>query len=113
MRPSIPLAAAFPRTPASLRVGRSVCAITSGPSARRRSRVSYTSPTGTGTSTGRDIDMTITFGSLITITSCVDLPGLAPGGYHDVKLTADFRNEVDEERESNNTSGLKITRSTP
>ena len=33
--------------------------------------------------------------------------------YDDVKLTADFRNEVDEDRESNNTSGLKITRSTP
>jgi hypothetical protein len=73
-------------------------------------RATYTSPTGTGTSTGRDIDLTITFGLTSTITSCLDLAGLAPGGYHDVTLTADFRNEVDEDRESNNTRHLKITR---
>lgn len=74
-------------------------------------RVSYRSPTGTGTSTGRDVDIALAFASgIATITSCLDLPGLAPGGYHDVKLTADFRNEVDEVREGNNTRDLKITR---
>ena len=78
-------------------------------------RTSYNSPTGIGTSTGRDVDVTITFVRDVNqqappITSCLELPGLAPGGYYDVKFAADFRNEVDEDRESNNTRELKITR---
>lgn len=78
-------------------------------------RMSYRTPTGTGTSTGRDIDVAINFvldvnQQAAPITSCVELPGLAPGGYYDVEVTADFRNEVDEDRESNNTRTLKITR---
>jgi hypothetical protein len=74
-------------------------------------RASYRAPTGTGTSTGRDVDIAINFVTNLTpITSCLELPGLAPGGYYDVKLTADFRNEVDEDREGNNTRELKIIR---
>lgn len=76
-------------------------------------RVSYRSPTGTGTSTGRDLDFPITFGSpteAAVNNPCLELPGLAPGGYYDVTLTADYRKEVDEDRESNNDRALKITR---
>ena len=78
-------------------------------------RISYRSPTGTGTSTGRDVDFPLDFVRDVNqqaapITGCVDLPGLAPGGYTDVTITADFRKEVDEDREGNNTRELKITR---
>jgi hypothetical protein len=78
-------------------------------------RVSYRSPTGTGTSTGRDVDFPIAFPQspyepAPSTSPCLELPGLAPGGYYDVTLTADLRNEVDEDREGNNTRELKITR---
>lgn len=76
-------------------------------------RLSYQTPTGTGTSTGRDVDLPLVFtvGSYGTpITHCVDLPGLAPTAHHDVTLTLDARNEVDEERETNNTQTFRITR---
>ncbi len=78
-------------------------------------RMSYRTPTGTGTSTGRIIDVPIDFVRDVNqqaapITSCLDLPGLAPGAHTDVELTADFRKEVDEDREGNNTRELRITR---
>lgn len=78
-------------------------------------RISYQSPTGTGTSTGRDVDFPLNFvrdvnGQAAPISGCVDLPGLAPAAHYDVKITADFREEVDEDREGNNTRTMKITR---
>ena len=78
-------------------------------------RMSYRPPPGTGTSTGRDIDVPINFVRDINqqaapITSCVELPGLAPGAHSDLTVTADVRKEVDEDREGNNTREIKVTR---
>jgi hypothetical protein len=67
--------------------------------------VSYSSPTGSGTSTGRSFEVTV--GS-IGGTLDIDLPGLQPGSYHEITLTADYRKQVDERSESNNTEKVKI-----
>jgi hypothetical protein len=67
--------------------------------------VSYLSPTGSGTSTGRSFEVTV--GS-IGGTLDIDLPGLQPGSYHEITLTADYRKQVDERSESNNTEKVKI-----
>jgi hypothetical protein len=82
-------------------------------------RVSYSSPTGTGTGIGRTIDLPIAFvqgtqsGNHAPVTQCLTLPGLSQGDYHDITLTADFRQEVDESREGNNTEKVRLTRPAP
>lgn len=78
-------------------------------------RIDYLTPTGTGTSTGRSVDVPIVFTRDINrqyppITQCITLPGLSQGTQTDITLVADFRNEVDESREGNNTEKAKIGR---
>jgi hypothetical protein len=67
--------------------------------------VSYSSPTGSGTSTGRSFEVPVgSLGGPIDI----DLPGLQPGSYHDITLITDYRKQVDERNEGNNTKNVKI-----
>lgn len=79
-------------------------------------RVSYLSPTGIGTSAGREYDINVDFsdpnssGFFLKVTPCTELPGLQPGSYYDVTLTADFYNKVEERNEGNNTYKLRISR---
>ena len=76
-------------------------------------RFSYRTPTDLGTSTGRDIDVAIgafVAGTGTSVRQCVELPGLVPAGHHDVVITVDVNNQVDEDREGNNKKELKITR---
>jgi hypothetical protein len=78
-------------------------------------RVTYQSPTGTGTSSGRSADYPIAFvpdvnHQLPPITHCTGLPGLAQGNHIDITATADVRNEVDESREGNNIEHVKLNR---
>jgi len=72
--------------------------------------VSYLSPTGIETSSGRSFDVAVgSNGGTIDI----DLPGLQPGSYHDIILTTDYRKQVDERSESNNTEKVKINGPAP
>jgi hypothetical protein len=78
-------------------------------------RITHQSPTGTGTSAGRTIDLPIVFVRDINrqyppITQCITIPGLTQGDRLDVTLLADFKNEVDESREGNNDAKASITR---
>jgi hypothetical protein len=68
-------------------------------------QVSYSSPTGSGTSTGRSFEVPVgsTGGSID-----IDLPGLQPGSHHEITLITDYRKQVDERSESNNTEKVKI-----
>jgi hypothetical protein len=67
--------------------------------------VSYSSPTGSGASTGRSFEVPVgSNGGTIDI----DLPGLQPGSYHEITLITDYRKQVDERSESNNTEKVKI-----
>jgi Cu/Ag efflux protein CusF len=72
-------------------------------------RISYQMPTGTGTSSGRTTDYPVLFTSE-AVTHCLMLPGITQGSQIDVTLIADFRSEVDESREGNNTKKVKISR---
>jgi hypothetical protein len=78
-------------------------------------RITYQTPTGTGTSSGRTVDLPVVFTRDINrqyppITHCISLPGLSQGTQTDITLVADFKNEVDESREGNNTEQVKISR---
>ncbi len=78
-------------------------------------RITHQSPTGTGTSAGRTTDLPIVFVRDINrqyppITQCITIPGLTQGDRVDVTLVADFKNEVDESRESNNDQKASISR---
>ena len=78
-------------------------------------RITYQTPTGTGTSAGRTVDVPIVFtrdinNSYPPITHCISLPGLAQGSQTDITLVADFRDEVDESREGNNDETARISR---
>lgn len=78
-------------------------------------RINHQTPTGTGTSSGRTIDLPIVFTRDVNrmyppITQCISLPGLTQGTQTDITLVADFRGEVDESREGNNTETVKISR---
>jgi hypothetical protein len=78
-------------------------------------RVSYQSPTGTGTSSGRTEDHPIAFvpdvnSQLPPITHCTSLPGIAQGNHIDITVTADHRDDVDESREGNNIEQVKLSR---
>ena len=78
-------------------------------------RITYQTPTGTGTSAGRTVDLPVVFtrdvnNSYPPITHCLSLPGLTQGTQTDITLVADLKNEVDESREGNNTENVKISR---
>jgi hypothetical protein len=78
-------------------------------------RITYRTPTGTGTSSGRTVDLPVVFTRDINlqyppITHCISLPGLTEGTQTDITLIADVRDEVDESREGNNTEKVKISR---
>lgn len=78
-------------------------------------RITYQTPTGTGTSSGRTFDVPVVFTRDINrqyppITHCISLPGLTQNTQMDITLVADLKNEVDESREGNNTEKVKISR---
>jgi hypothetical protein len=78
-------------------------------------RITYQTPTGTGTSSGRTVDMPVVFTRDVNrqyppITHCLSLPGLTQGTQTDITLVADLKNEVDESREGNNAETARISR---
>lgn len=78
-------------------------------------RITHQSPTGTGTSAGRTIDLPIVFVRDVNrqyppITQCITIPGLSSGNRVDVTLLADANGEVDESREGNNDAKASLSR---
>ena len=85
-----------------------------GPAGPSVTRISYRTPTGTGTSTGRDVDVPVVFSGTSRVTQCIDVPGLPPGGEHQIDAVADVLRQVDEAHEGNNDKHFKVKRpSTP
>jgi len=75
--------------------------------------VGYRQPTSGQTSVGRAWNISVSFsypGSMMIVTPCAELPGLAVGSYYDVTLKADVTNVVVEENEGNNSKTLRISR---
>ena len=90
--------------------------------------VSYSAPTGTGTSVGREFDLPVTFSATYPAgwrykdsdekhwwyepVTCIDMPGLPqPGSYTDVTLVINpNHNNPDEKGYGNNTKKQRVTR---